>query len=125
MSHAWFKDSAEFTKGLDAQDGTFLQDDQCREKSMEQHNGIRGDTEDGTFVHRVVGKICPKMNPMSVDDGDGVLDSQSDDGDGVLDSQTKDVIEEDIAFPYDLEDISGQPRIRSINHIMTHDPFVE
>ncbi|GKB49595.1 hypothetical protein Tco_0900348, partial [Tanacetum coccineum] len=32
MSHAWFKYSAEFIKGLDAQDGTFLQDDQCREK---------------------------------------------------------------------------------------------
>ncbi|GJS45806.1 phospholipase-like protein [Tanacetum coccineum] len=99
MSHAWFKDSAEFIKGLDAQDGTFLQDDQCREKSMEQHNGMCGDTEDGTFVHRVVGKICPKMNRMSVDDGDGVLDSQSDDGDGVLDSQTKDVIEEASMLP--------------------------
>nr|GEV93062.1 hypothetical protein [Tanacetum cinerariifolium] len=68
MSQAWFKDSVEFIKGLDAQDGTFLQDDQ--------------------------GKICPKMNRMSVDDRYGVLDSQSDDGDGVLDSQTKDVIEE-------------------------------
>ncbi|GJZ99911.1 hypothetical protein Tco_0672462 [Tanacetum coccineum] len=62
MSHAWFKDSAEFIKGLDAQDGTFLQDDQCREKSMEQHNGV-------------------------------------DDGDGVLDSQTKDVIEEASMLP--------------------------
>nr|GEZ50775.1 hypothetical protein [Tanacetum cinerariifolium] len=50
------------------------------------HNGIRGDTEDGTFVDGVVGKIFPKMNRMSVDDGDGVLDFQSDDGDGVLDS---------------------------------------
>ncbi|GJW67390.1 hypothetical protein Tco_0121814 [Tanacetum coccineum] len=99
MSHAWFKDSAEFIKGLDAQDGTFLQDDQCREKSIEQHNGMCGDTEDGTFVHRVVGKICPKMNRMSVDDGDGVFDSQSDDGDGVLDSQTKDVIEEASMLP--------------------------
>ncbi|GJR55502.1 hypothetical protein Tco_1406023 [Tanacetum coccineum] len=99
MSHAWFKDSVEFIKGLDAQDGTFLQDDQCREKSMKQHNGMCGDTEDGTFVHRVVGKICPKMNRMSVDDGDGVLDSQSDDGDGVLDSQTKDVIEEASMLP--------------------------
>ncbi|GJV25573.1 hypothetical protein Tco_1378268 [Tanacetum coccineum] len=88
MSHAWFKDSAEFIKGLDAQDGTFLQDDQCREKSMEQHNGMCGDTEDGTFVHRVVGKICPKMNRMSVDDGDDVLDSQ-----------TKDVIEEASMLP--------------------------
>ncbi|GJZ98816.1 phospholipase-like protein [Tanacetum coccineum] len=62
------RNSAEFIKGLDDQDGTFLHDDQ--------------------------GKICPKMNRMSVDDRDGVLDSQSDDGDGVLDSQTKDVIEE-------------------------------
>ncbi|GJW05244.1 hypothetical protein Tco_1564100 [Tanacetum coccineum] len=92
-------DSVEFIKGLDAQDSTFLQDDQCREKSMEQHNGMCGDTEDGTFVHRVVGKIYPKMNRMSVDDGDGVLDSQSDDGDGVLDSQTKDVIEEASMLP--------------------------
>ncbi|GKA85023.1 hypothetical protein Tco_0806677 [Tanacetum coccineum] len=88
MSHAWFKDSAEFIKGLDAQDGTFLQDDQCREKSMEHHNKMCGETEDGNFVHRVVGKICPKMNRMSVDDGDGVLDSQ-----------TKDVIKESSMLP--------------------------
>ncbi|GJR77668.1 phospholipase-like protein [Tanacetum coccineum] len=66
MSHAWFKDSAEFIKCLDAQDGTFLQYDQCREK---------------------------------IDDGDGVLVSQSDDGDGVLDSQTKDVIKESSMLP--------------------------
>nr|GFD21022.1 hypothetical protein [Tanacetum cinerariifolium] len=39
------------------------------------------------------------MNQMSVDDEDGVLDSQSDDGDGVLDSQTKDVIEEASMLP--------------------------
>ncbi|GJY72563.1 hypothetical protein Tco_0476266 [Tanacetum coccineum] len=88
MSHAWFKDSAKFIKGLDAQDGTFLQDDQCREKSMEHHNKMCGETEDGNFVHRVVGKICPKMNRMSVDDGDGVLDSQ-----------TKDVIKEASMLP--------------------------
>nr|GEW50332.1 phospholipase-like protein [Tanacetum cinerariifolium] len=31
----------------------------------------------------------------------------------------------DIVLPFDLEDISGQLRIRSINHIMTHDPFVK
>ncbi|GJY88663.1 hypothetical protein Tco_0503291 [Tanacetum coccineum] len=99
MSQAWFKASAEFIKGLDDQDGTFFQDDQGREKCMEQHNGMCGDTEDGTFVDRVVGKICPKMNRMSVDDGDGVLDSQSDDEDGVLNSQTKDVIEEAAMLP--------------------------
>nr|GEW03754.1 phospholipase-like protein [Tanacetum cinerariifolium] len=99
MSQAWFKDSAEFIKGLDAQDGTFLQDDQGKEKCMEQHNEMCGDTEDCTFVDRVVGKICPKINRMSVDDGDGVLDSQSDDGDGVLDSQTKDVIKEASILP--------------------------
>ncbi|GKB49288.1 hypothetical protein Tco_0900041 [Tanacetum coccineum] len=98
-SQTWFKDSVEFIKGLDDQDGTFLQDDQGREKCMEQHNGMCGDTEDGTFVNRVVKKICPKMNRMSVDDGDGVLDSQSDDEDGVLDSQTKDVIEEAKMLP--------------------------
>ncbi|GJX11994.1 hypothetical protein Tco_0201853 [Tanacetum coccineum] len=66
---------------------------------MEQHNRMCGDTEDGTFVHTVIGKICPKTNQMSVDDGDGVLDSQSDGGDGVLDSQTKDVIEEASMLP--------------------------
>ncbi|GKA05260.1 hypothetical protein Tco_0684380 [Tanacetum coccineum] len=99
MSHAWFKDSTQFIKGLDAQDGTFLEDDQCREKSMEKHNEMCGDTKDGTFVHMVVGNICPKINRMSVDDGDGVLDSQSDDGDAVLDSQTKDVIEEVSILP--------------------------
>nr|GEW07342.1 phospholipase-like protein [Tanacetum cinerariifolium] len=58
MSQVWFKDSAEFIKGLDAQ-GTFLQDDQGREKCTEQHNGICGDTED--------------------DDRDGILDSQTKD----------------------------------------------
>ncbi|GKD23375.1 hypothetical protein Tco_1225078, partial [Tanacetum coccineum] len=30
-----------------------------------------------------------------------------------------------IVPPFGLEDISGQPRIRSINDIMTHEPFVE
>ncbi|GKC60205.1 phospholipase-like protein [Tanacetum coccineum] len=30
-----------------------------------------------------------------------------------------------IVPPFDLEDISGQPRIWSINDIMTHEPFVE
>nr|GEZ14874.1 hypothetical protein [Tanacetum cinerariifolium] len=99
MSQTWFKDSAEFIKGLDAQDGTFLQDEQGKEKCMEQHNGMCGDTEDGTFVDKVIGKICPKMNRMSVNDGDGVLDSQPDDGDGALDSQTKDVIEEVSMLP--------------------------
>ncbi|GJX17418.1 phospholipase-like protein [Tanacetum coccineum] len=59
MSQAWFKASAEFIKGLDDQGGTFFQDDQVREKCMEQHNGMCGDTED--------------------DDGDGVLDSQTKD----------------------------------------------
>ncbi|GJY21451.1 hypothetical protein Tco_0394017 [Tanacetum coccineum] len=99
MSHAWFKASVEFIKGLDDQDNTFFQDDKGREKCIEQHNGMCGDTKDGTFVDGVVGKICPKMNRMSVDDGDGVLDSQSDDGDGVLDSQTKDVIEQAAMLP--------------------------
>ncbi|GKD43804.1 retrotransposon protein, putative, ty1-copia subclass [Tanacetum coccineum] len=64
-----------------------------------KHNGMCGDTEDGTFVDGVVGKIGPKMNRMLVDDGYGVLDSQSDDGDGVLDSQTKDVIEQAAMLP--------------------------
>ncbi|GKA09399.1 hypothetical protein Tco_0688730 [Tanacetum coccineum] len=39
------------------------------------------------------------MYRMSVDDGDGVLDSQSDNGDAVLDSQTKDVIEQATMLP--------------------------
>nr|GEW80694.1 hypothetical protein [Tanacetum cinerariifolium] len=99
MSQTWFKDSAKFIKGLDAQDDTFLQDDQGREKCMEHDNGICGDTEDGTFVDRVVRKICPRMNRMTVDDGDGVLYYQSDDGDGVLDSQIKDFIEEASMLP--------------------------
>ncbi|GJT51441.1 phospholipase-like protein, partial [Tanacetum coccineum] len=97
---AWaFKLSRKGKLGLDDQNGTFLQDDQGREKCMEQHNGMCGDTEDGTCVDRVVGKICPKMNRMLVDNEDGVLDSQSDDGDGVLDSQKKDVIEEATMLP--------------------------
>ncbi|GJT66825.1 hypothetical protein Tco_1018305 [Tanacetum coccineum] len=99
MSQSWFKASVEFIKGLDDQYGTFFQDDQGREKCIEQHNGMCGDTEDGTFVDGVVGKICPKMDQMSVDDGDSVLDSQSDDGDDVLDSQTKDVIEQAAMLP--------------------------
>nr|GEW64156.1 hypothetical protein [Tanacetum cinerariifolium] len=99
MSQPWFKASVEFIKGLDNQDGKFFQDDQGREKCTEQHNRMCGDTEDGTFVDGVVGKIYPKMNRMSVDDGDGVLDSWSDNGDGVLDSQTKDVIEEAAMLP--------------------------
>nr|GEU88356.1 phospholipase-like protein [Tanacetum cinerariifolium] len=52
------------------------------------HNEMCGDTEDGTFVDRVIEKICPKMNRMSIDDGYGVLDSQ-----------TKDVIEEASMLP--------------------------
>nr|GEU78742.1 ulp1 protease family, C-terminal catalytic domain-containing protein [Tanacetum cinerariifolium] len=97
-------------KGLDVKDSTFLQDDQGRDKCMEQHNRMCGDTEDGTFVDMVVGKICPKMNRMSVDDEDGVLDSQSDDEDGVLDSQTKDVIEEASMLPTMLSSSSAHPR---------------
>ncbi|GJR37242.1 phospholipase-like protein [Tanacetum coccineum] len=99
MSQAWFKASAEFIKGLDDQDGTFFQDDQGREKCIEQHKGMCGDTEDGTLVDGVKEKSFPKMNRMLVNDGDGVLDSQSDDGDGVLDSQTKDVIKQAAMLP--------------------------
>nr|GEZ44043.1 hypothetical protein [Tanacetum cinerariifolium] len=94
MSQAWFTAGVGFIKGLDDQDGTFFQDDQGREKCIEQHNRMCGDTEDGTFVDGVVRKICPKMNRISVDDGDGVLDSQLDNRDGVLNSQTKDVTEQ-------------------------------
>nr|GEW79711.1 hypothetical protein [Tanacetum cinerariifolium] len=99
MSQAWVKASTGFIKGLDDQDGTFFQDDQGREKCIEQHTGMCGDTEDGTFVDGVVGKICPIMNRMSVDDRNGVLDSQSDDGDGVSDSQAKDVDEQAAMLP--------------------------
>ncbi|GKB00809.1 hypothetical protein Tco_0828853 [Tanacetum coccineum] len=53
-----------------------------------KHNGMCGDTEDGTFVDGLVGKIGPKMNRMLVDDGYGVLDSQ-----------TKDVIEQAAMLP--------------------------
>nr|GFB32323.1 hypothetical protein [Tanacetum cinerariifolium] len=103
-------------KGLDAKDGTFLQDHQGREKYMEQHNRMCGDTEDGTFVDMVVGKICPKMNQMSVDDEDGVLDSQSDDEDGVLDSQTKDAIEEASMLPT----IDCNPTIEEMPKFSSH-----
>ncbi|GJW64284.1 hypothetical protein Tco_0116168 [Tanacetum coccineum] len=122
---AWFKASAEFIKGLDDQDGTFFQDDQGREKCMEQHNGMCGDTEDGTFIDRVVGKICPKMNRILVDDWDGVLDSQSDDRDGVLDSQTKDVIEEAAMLLTICKDDEFDELTKRFSKLETSETFVK
>ena len=60
MSQSWFKASVQFMKGLDDQDSTIFQDDQVRQKCIELNNGMCGDTEVGTFVDGVVGKICPK-----------------------------------------------------------------
>nr|GEY03391.1 hypothetical protein [Tanacetum cinerariifolium] len=50
-----------------------------------------GDTEDGNFVKGVDETICQKINQVSVEEGDGVLDSERD---GVHLSQTNDVIQQ-------------------------------
>ena len=91
MSQAWFKASVQFIKGLDDEDDTIFQVDGCGDRSIEQNNGMYGDTEVVTFVDGVVSR--------SVFDGAGVVDSQSDDLDGVLDSQTKDVNEQVATLP--------------------------
>ncbi|GJY63053.1 hypothetical protein Tco_0464513 [Tanacetum coccineum] len=117
MKQAWFMASVEFIKGLADQDGKFIQDDEARVNciehnngmcgdtevgkflqdkearvnGIEHHNGMCGDTEDGNFVEGIDETICPKSNQMSVEEGDGVLDSE---GDGVHLSQTNDVIQQ-------------------------------
>ncbi|GKG23528.1 hypothetical protein Tco_0391564, partial [Tanacetum coccineum] len=91
MKQAWFMASVEFIKGLADQDGKFIQDDEARVNCIEHNNGMCGDTEDGNFVEGIDETICPKSNQMSVEEGDGVLDSE---GDGVHLSQTNDVIQQ-------------------------------
>ncbi|GJZ10132.1 hypothetical protein Tco_0544891 [Tanacetum coccineum] len=91
MRHAWFMASVEFIKGLADQDSSLLQDDEARGNCIEHHNGLCDDTEDGNFVEGLDETICQKSNRMSVEEGDGVLDSE---GDGVHLSQTNDVIQQ-------------------------------
>ncbi|GJW20153.1 phospholipase-like protein [Tanacetum coccineum] len=91
MRQAWFMASVDFIQGLADQDGNFLQDAKARENCIEHHNGMCDDTEDGNFVEGVDETICQKINQVSVEEGDGVLDSK---GDGVHLSQTNDVIQQ-------------------------------
>ncbi|GJT23796.1 hypothetical protein Tco_0893733 [Tanacetum coccineum] len=90
-NEAWFMASVDFIQGLTDQDGNFLQDDEERGNCIEHHNRMCGDTEDGNFVERVDETICQKINQVSVEEGDGVLDSE---GDGVHLSQTSDVVQQ-------------------------------
>ncbi|GKF07025.1 hypothetical protein Tco_0041249, partial [Tanacetum coccineum] len=65
--------------------------------------------------------------PDIVDVKDGILEQQAnaDKGKTTVIQETVWVkVEEQMLIKKD-KDISGQPRIRLINHIMTHDPFVE
>ncbi|GJR82114.1 phospholipase-like protein [Tanacetum coccineum] len=64
----------------DTEVGKFMQDEEERVNGIEHHNGMCGDTEDGNFAEGIDETICPKSNQMSVEEGDGVLDSE---GDGV------------------------------------------
>nr|GEU34697.1 reverse transcriptase domain-containing protein [Tanacetum cinerariifolium] len=119
IRHAWFMVSVDFIKGLANQDevGKFVQDEEARENGIELHNGMCGDievgkfvqdekarvnsidhhnimcgdTEDGNFVKGIDETICLKSNQMSVEKGDGVLDSE---GDSVHLSQINDVIQQ-------------------------------
>ncbi|GKC46116.1 hypothetical protein Tco_1063838, partial [Tanacetum coccineum] len=75
----------------DTEVGKFVQDKEARVNGIEHHNGMCVDTEDGNFAEGIDETICPKSNQMSVEKGDGVLDSE---GDGVHLSQTNDVIKQ-------------------------------
>ncbi|GKC06303.1 phospholipase-like protein [Tanacetum coccineum] len=75
----------------DTEVGKFAQDEEARVNGIEYHNGMCGDTEDGNFTEGIDETICPKSNQMSVEDEDGVLDSE---GDGVHLSQINDVIQQ-------------------------------
>ncbi|GJX15162.1 phospholipase-like protein [Tanacetum coccineum] len=75
----------------DTEVGKFVQDEEERVNGIEHHNGMCGDTEDGNFAEGIDETICPKSNQMSVEEGDGVLDSE---GDGVHLSQINDVIQQ-------------------------------
>nr|GEU60341.1 phospholipase-like protein [Tanacetum cinerariifolium] len=75
----------------DTEVGTFLQDAEARVNDIEHHNVMCGDTEDDNFVEGIDETIYLKTNQISVEEGDGVLDSE---GDGVHLSQTNDVIQQ-------------------------------
>nr|GEU67977.1 hypothetical protein [Tanacetum cinerariifolium] len=70
----------------DTEVGKFVQDEEARVNGIEHHNGMYGDIEVG-----IDETIYPKSNQMSVEEGNGVLDSK---GDGVHLSQTNDVIQQ-------------------------------
>ncbi|GJW70512.1 hypothetical protein Tco_0127429 [Tanacetum coccineum] len=91
IRQAWFMASVDFIQGLVDQDGNFLQDDEARGNYIEHHNGLCGDTKDGNLVEGVDETICQKINRVSVEEGDCVLDYE---GDGVHLSQTNDVIQQ-------------------------------
>nr|GEX71360.1 phospholipase-like protein [Tanacetum cinerariifolium] len=77
--------------GLVDQDGNFLEDDEAKGYCIEDYNRLCGDTEDGNFIKGLDETINQKSNRMSVEERDGVLDSE---GDGVHLSQTNDVIQQ-------------------------------
>ncbi|GJU51130.1 hypothetical protein Tco_1220685 [Tanacetum coccineum] len=92
MTQAWFRASVEFIKDLADHDGNFLQDDvqgmnvfQCDEARdnegdgvLADHNGQGGHLKDGNFVEGLDETVGPNSNPVSVEEGDGVLDSDVD-----------------------------------------------
>ncbi|GJZ34132.1 hypothetical protein Tco_0579568 [Tanacetum coccineum] len=71
--------------------GKFVQDEEERVNGIEHHNGMCGDKKDGNFAEGIDETICLKSNQMSVEEEDGVLDSE---GDSVHLSQTNDVIQQ-------------------------------
>ncbi|GJR54329.1 hypothetical protein Tco_1404850 [Tanacetum coccineum] len=79
----------------DTEVGKFVQDEEARVNSIKHHNGMCGDTEDSNFVEGIDETICLKSNQMSVEERDGVLDSE---GDGVHLSQINDVIQQAEVF---------------------------
>ncbi|GJX63595.1 hypothetical protein Tco_0296495 [Tanacetum coccineum] len=95
MRQAWFMATVEFIKYLADHDGTFLQDDvqgmnvfQCdkaRDNCIEHHKGQGGQTKDGNFIEGLDETVGLNNNSDSVEEEDGVLDS---DVDGVHLSQT-------------------------------------
>ncbi|GJR96954.1 hypothetical protein Tco_0269128 [Tanacetum coccineum] len=95
MRQAWFMACVEFIKDLADHDGTFLQDDvqgmnvfhcdEARCNCIEHHKGQGGQTKYGDFVEGLDETVGPNNNLDSVEEGDGVLDS---DVDGIHLSQT-------------------------------------
>ncbi|GJZ34235.1 phospholipase-like protein [Tanacetum coccineum] len=92
MTQAWFRASVEFIKDLAYHDGNFLQDNvqgmnvfQCDEARdnegdgvLVDHNGQGGHLKDGNFVEVLDEIVGQNSNPVSVEEGDGVLDSDVD-----------------------------------------------